>query len=83
MLANIAHHQPVALEGRHCRRTLAILGDVLDKMKMPPGRRREVAGIVVLVPRSPRSSAGSAFHSLQATSQALQPMHNVVSVKNP
>ena len=47
MLADIAHHQPVALEGRHCGRTLAIPGDVLDKMKMPPGRRREVAGIVV------------------------------------
>src|SRR5690242_5169521 len=29
------------------------------------------------------SSAGSWFHCLQATSQALQPMHNVVSVKKP
>ncbi|MCW2941186.1 MAG: hypothetical protein JWN00_4171 [Actinomycetia bacterium] len=26
---------------------------------------------------------GRAFHSLQATSQALQPMHTEVSVKNP
>src|SRR5262245_56542126 len=29
------------------------------------------------------SSAGSWFHSLQATSHALQPMHSVVSVKKP
>src|SRR3954451_1405262 len=29
------------------------------------------------------SSIGSVFHSLQATSQALQPMHTEVSVKNP
>src|SRR3954468_16697898 len=28
-------------------------------------------------------SSGTWFHSLQATSQALQPMHSVVSVKNP
>src|SRR2546421_7428525 len=28
-------------------------------------------------------SAGSWFHSLHATSQALHPMHTVVSVKNP
>ena len=29
------------------------------------------------------SSIGSAFHSLQATSQALQPMQTEVSVKKP
>ncbi len=29
------------------------------------------------------SSIGSVFHSLQATSQALQPMHTEVSVKKP
>ena len=28
-------------------------------------------------------SSGTAFHSLQATSQALQPMQTEVSVKNP
>ena len=33
------------------------------------------------VRRSP--SSGTAFHSLQATSQALQPMHTEVSVKKP
>ncbi len=33
------------------------------------------------VSRSP--SSGTAFHPLQATSQALQPMHTEVSVKNP
>src|SRR5262249_59413373 len=32
---------------------------------------------------SPTLAAGSWFHSLQATSQALHPMHTVVSVKNP
>src|SRR2546428_13004785 len=31
----------------------------------------------------PPFSAGSWFHSLHATSHALQPMHTVVSVKNP
>ena len=30
-----------------------------------------------------RPSSGTAFHSLQATSQALQPMHTEVSVKKP
>ncbi len=29
------------------------------------------------------SSIGSVFHSLQATSHALHPMHTLVSVKNP
>src|SRR3954447_15086894 len=31
----------------------------------------------------PKSSVGSWFHSLQATSHALQPMHSEVSVKKP
>jgi hypothetical protein len=35
------------------------------------------------MPVRPMSSAGSAFHSLHATSQALQPMQSVVSVKKP
>ena len=30
-----------------------------------------------------RPSSGTAFHSLQATSHALQPMQTEVSVKNP
>src|SRR5699024_10895311 len=30
-----------------------------------------------------RPSSGTRFHSLQATSQALQPIHTLVSVKNP
>src|SRR4051812_24104584 len=30
-----------------------------------------------------KPSSGTPFHSLQATSQALQPMHTEVSVKNP
>ena len=36
-----------------------------------------------LSPVKPMLSAGRLFHSLQATSQALQPMHTVVSVKKP
>src|SRR5256885_2679082 len=32
---------------------------------------------------TPPFAAGSWFHSLHATSHALQPMHTVVSVKNP
>src|SRR5487761_1416310 len=35
------------------------------------------------IPVSSSPSSGTAFHSLQATSQALQPMHSEVSVKNP
>src|SRR5665811_714386 len=34
-------------------------------------------------PRKSMPSSGTLFHSLQATSQALQPMQTVVSVKNP
>ena len=30
-----------------------------------------------------KPSSGTAFHSLHATSQALQPMHTEVSVKKP
>jgi hypothetical protein len=36
-----------------------------------------------LSPRNPWSVAGSWFHCLHATSQALQPMQTLVSVKNP
>src|SRR5919197_1796882 len=36
-----------------------------------------------LSPRNPFGSLGSWFHSLHATSQALQPMQTLVSVKNP
>src|SRR5438105_10000177 len=36
-----------------------------------------------LAPVQPGSFAGSWFHCLQATSQALQPIHRLVSVKNP
>jgi hypothetical protein len=34
-------------------------------------------------PVKPWLEAGTRFHSLQATSQALQPMHTEVSVKKP
>ena len=35
------------------------------------------------MPRRLKPSSGTSFHSLQATSHALQPMHTEVSVKNP
>ena len=35
------------------------------------------------IPVSSRPSSGMAFHCLQATSQALQPMQTLVSVKKP
>ena len=34
-------------------------------------------------PVNPCGSSGTPFHCLHATSHALQPMHTVVSVKNP
>ena len=46
----------------------------------------EVPGVVVAVAAAAVRAAvvaGSSFHCLQATSQALQPMQTVVSVKNP
>ena len=42
-----------------------------------------LTGMSYDVPSRSKPSAGSWFHSLQATSQALQPMHTDVSVKNP
>ena len=35
------------------------------------------------LPSRVKPSSGTAFHSLQATSHALQPMHTEVSVKKP
>ena len=35
------------------------------------------------MPSRSKPDSGTAFHSLQATSQALQPMQTLVSVKNP
>jgi hypothetical protein len=35
------------------------------------------------LPLKERSGVGTRFHSLQATSHALQPMQRLVSVKNP
>ena len=43
-----------------------------------------VAGVVAALAEEPAGpSLGSRFHSLHATSQALQPMQTLVSVKNP
>ena len=82
MLADVAHHQPVALERRHLRAVLRHRY-LLDEGDVPPGSGAESR-------RCCRSCAGQAdrplgrlFHSLQATSQALQPMQSVVSVKKP
>src|SRR4029450_471878 len=41
------------------------------------------SGLSYDVPVNAMPSSGSSFHSLQATSQALQPMHTDVSVKKP
>ena len=44
----------------------------------------EAARVVVAVAEEPGSLlVGSSFHSLHATSQALQPMQTLVSVKKP
>src|SRR6476469_532069 len=54
---------------------------------------RNLTCLQVALPRLPelsyecpvhtRPSSGTSFHSLQATSHALQPMQTLVSVKNP
>src|SRR3989442_4685711 len=48
-----------------------------------PSTRRVLSWLSRLNSPSPPFAAGSWFHSLHATSHALQPMHTVVSVKNP
>ncbi len=66
------------------RRPRAPGGGLLHEGHVPPGRRAEVAGVVVrVIPVKRNPSSGSWFHCLHATSQALQPMQSVVSVKNP
>src|ERR1700730_8305678 len=50
-----------------CRQVVALTCEVLSK----------------LLPVKVRPSLGNWFHCLHATSQALQPMQRVVSVKNP
>ena len=57
--------------------------DVVDELDVPPVLRVEAAGVVVAVAEAPARCRGSSFHCLQATSQALQPMQTLVSVKNP
>ena len=93
VLAHVRAHQPHELGGK--RRNERLVGHggrrgagrgclLLDEGDVPPGRGRRV---VRCCRRSCRLSAptslGSSFHSLQATSQALQPMHTEVSVKKP
>ena len=54
----------------------------LDELDVPPGRVAEAAGVVVREARcSAKPSSGTSFHSLHATSQALQPMQSVESVR--
>src|ERR1051325_3620311 len=48
-----------------------------------PSSRRVLSCLSPDSSRTPPFSAGSWFHSLHATSHALQPMQTVVSVKNP
>jgi hypothetical protein len=48
MLADVAQHEPVALEGREGRWTSPFpIADPLDEGDMTPGGRAEIAGIVV------------------------------------
>ena len=60
---------------------------LLDEGDVPPGVGAEVDRVVVGLTGEAggwdRHLLGIWFHSLQATSHALQPMHTEVSVKNP
>ena len=90
VLADVGHEHPVAEvvdrplgdgpRGR-CRACVRRL----DEAHVPPGGGAERAGVVVgaAAPVTCRGRDGRSFHCLQATSHALQPMHVVVSVKNP
>jgi hypothetical protein len=55
----------------------------LDERDVPPGVRPSPAVLSYDIPVRFRPSSGTWFHSLQATSQALQPMQTDVSVKKP
>ena len=94
MLAHVRGHQPAELllappgapPAAACRASEVdrLRGAaLLDEGHVPPGVGAEPAGVVVGHAGQRRPSSGSAFHSLQATSQALQPMQTEVSVKNP
>src|SRR5690606_8941295 len=50
MLADVAHHEPVALEGAHRGRAPPLgVADALDVGDVPPGSAAQVAGVVVAV----------------------------------
>src|ERR1051325_5755290 len=82
---------PVGQASRHPARTQCL--QTSDSMSQRPGcstkatwRQVEAESSSVLsydAPLKTKPSSGSWFHCLQATSQALQPMQTVVSVKNP
>ena len=64
----------------------AVRAELLDELDVPPVDVGERDGVVVTEAAErdlPAVRAGSSFHWWQATSHALQPMHTVVSVKNP
>ena len=69
------------------RRCGPVVAELLDELDVAPVDRRRAGGCCRSCRRSaccaPPSVAGSWFHSLQATSHALQPMQTVVSVKKP
>src|ERR1051325_7632342 len=58
MLADIAHHEPVALERLERGHALTAFADFFDELDVTPCRRREPAGIVVTVTGKPESLRG-------------------------
>ena len=69
------------LLGSRRRRRAPVSFAALDELHVPPGRGAQAAGVVVRLARHVKPSSGTSFHSLQATSQALQPMQSVESVR--
>ena len=59
-------------------------GVAFHELHVAPGRVTQRSGVVVRISAPVQSVLGSIpFHSLHATSQALQPMHKVESVRKP
>ena len=55
---------------------------LLEKQDVPPSRSSQRLVLSYEIPLHTKPSSGTSFHSLQATSHALQPMQIVASVRN-